>query len=65
MSAELIEAIKAQQASIERLANSVALLVGAVGELLGEELGKADDGEDNPLRTLDGERVTFRGSRSG
>lgn len=64
MSAELAEAIKAQQASIERLTEAVALLVGVVGELLGEEIGASDDAaKDDPTSTMDGDGLKFRGAR--
>ena len=61
------EAAKALQASVEALATQTGLLVQAVAMLLGEEVGQPADKADepDPLGTLDGEPVTFRGAHNG
>lgn len=60
-----VEASKALQASVEVLAVQVGVLVNAVAELLGEELGTPDDqdAEPKPYATLDGEPIQFRTRR--
>lgn len=63
MSAELLEAIRLQQASIERLADHVGLLTQSVAMLLGEEMGqpvKQDEPSEDPHRTMDGVGLKFR-----
>ena len=62
----LIEAIKVQQATIDRLCEQVRLLTLSVAMLLGEEMGVTQqDPEDSPHRTMDGEGLSFRGERRG
>lgn len=66
---QLTSMVEQLSAIVERQSRGIELLSNAVAMLLGEEMGTptqdAQNADDNPNRTMDGDVLTFRGGSRG